>query len=494
MSKSNHNSNVNLDTLAEDFNQFYGYIYIILEDYCKSITDYFSWGFLRQESDVCTINQDIEEIELNSKSFACTSEDYRLFNADKHMNFYFPMKNYNGIVSFVCVKNKPSFLNDFNLDNPEDFYSEYPLLIEILRNGIEYCKNDWPNFKLSQDKSKSQIERTTSGLVYALSKFSGEGKNTFINSFNFDLVTKYLESKKLPHLSFFHSISDFNYEGNHNNGYIEFCGDSSAVTDPIRFSNNLSLGRIDSKFLRKILEMTEENYKLLVYKPEKEFLDFFRSEWNIIGLGINKSRAISTAHFMGASKWQLYSNTELISYDGKSFTAKIKNAPKDDTNLDIFFKFFKTIHSQEEAYDKFLDLYRKLVDQKHGTMVVICENAKQEAERLCNANRGIRIEPKDCSTLSKDKILQISKIDGAMLIDPNCICYALGVILDGFVEPTFKGDPGRGARYNSAKLYIHNIKSSMAMNVINIYTREYAKHAMAVVISEDGYIDVFSST
>ena len=80
-----------------------------------------------------------------------------------------------------------------------------------------------------------------------------------------------------------------------------------------------------------------------------------------------------------------------------------------------------------------------------------------------------------------------------MLIDPYCMCYALGVILDGIVEPSFEGDSGRGARYNSAKLYIHNIKTSIEMEALNVYTQEYADNAMAVVISEDGYIDVFSS-
>ena len=61
-------------------------------------------------------------------------------------------------------------------------------------------------------------------------------------------------------------------------------------------------------------------------------------------------------------------------------------------------------------------------------------------------------------------------MDGAVLVAPDGICYAVGVILDGAASE--KGDPGRGARYNSAVRY-----------------EESSDHTTVIaVVSEDGGI------
>ena len=50
--------------------------------------------------------------------------------------------------------------------------------------------------------------------------------------------------------------------------------------------------------------------------------------------------------------------------------------------------------------------------------------------------------------LSPELIERISGIDGAVLLDRDCKCHAIGVILDGMASQS--GDPSRGARFNSA--------------------------------------------
>jgi len=68
----------------------------------------------------------------------------------------------------------------------------------------------------------------------------------------------------------------------------------------------------------------------------------------------------------------------------------------------------------------------------------------------------------------------ITAIDGAVLIDPGNRCHAIGAILDGLASEA--GDPSRGARYNSALRYV-----------------AASLHAcLAIVVSEDGMIDVVS--
>jgi DNA integrity scanning protein DisA with diadenylate cyclase activity len=70
----------------------------------------------------------------------------------------------------------------------------------------------------------------------------------------------------------------------------------------------------------------------------------------------------------------------------------------------------------------------------------------------------------------------VTNIDGAVLIDPRGTCFAIGAILDGLA--TERGDSSRGSRYNSALRYVE--------------TARYP--TLAIVVSEDGYIDLLQST
>ncbi len=124
----------------------------------------------------------------------------------------------------------------------------------------------------------------------------------------------------------------------------------------------------------------------------------------------------------------------------------------------------------QEAFDKhiFLDNYARLFPQttikeslhiwtlmqnqmilEHGSMIVVAEDAEEEALRL--ARQGTLIVP---TFLSKELLRSVSSVDGSILIDPNGICYAFGVILDG--EAKDECLPSRGSRYNSAVRYIRS--------------------------------------
>ena len=85
------------------------------------------------------------------------------------------------------------------------------------------------------------------------------------------------------------------------------------------------------------------------------------------------------------------------------------------------------------------------VQQKHGTTIVIAENAVEEAKRLSSSS--FKIIPFDCMKMIK----HITSIDGAVLIDTDGNCHAIGVILDGKTSET--EDISNGARHNSARRY-----------------------------------------
>lgn len=108
--------------------------------------------------------------------------------------------------------------------------------------------------------------------------------------------------------------------------------------------------------------------------------------------------------------------------------------------------------------------------EKRGTMLVISDQAANEAQRLQNQSTIL----KPCK-LTADLLRHLTPIDGAVLIGVDGICYAIGVILDGIA--TDKGDSSRGARFNSAIRYVETHK-------------ENKQKSMAIVISEDGGIDI----
>lgn len=109
--------------------------------------------------------------------------------------------------------------------------------------------------------------------------------------------------------------------------------------------------------------------------------------------------------------------------------------------------------------------HRKSTEQ----CLVISDDAKNESARL--GRQCFVVKP---FKLTDEKIQQVTAIDGAVLVDRDCVCHAIGVILDGLA--TKKGDPARGARYNSALRYyeLSNKKTPLVI----------------VIISEDGMINL----
>ena len=102
----------------------------------------------------------------------------------------------------------------------------------------------------------------------------------------------------------------------------------------------------------------------------------------------------------------------------------------------------------------------------HGALVVVVENAEQEAERL--SRQSTLILP---TQLSPEEAIRASRIDGALLFDQRGTCFGIGVILDG--EAGDAGSRSRGARFNSAIRYIYS-----------------GLGRLAVVHSEDGHVDL----
>jgi len=122
-----------------------------------------------------------------------------------------------------------------------------------------------------------------------------------------------------------------------------------------------------------------------------------------------------------------------------------------------------------------LHLAEVVAKEPHGSMLVISQHAADDATRLAKGKQATSIGPCQLSQLPDEVLQQLTRIDGAVLVDPEATCHAIGVILDG--KATDRGDRARGARYNSAVRYVDSCRD---------------KAVVIVVKSEDGMIEVIT--
>jgi hypothetical protein len=146
--------------------------------------------------------------------------------------------------------------------------------------------------------------------------------------------------------------------------------------------------------------------------------------------------------------------------------ARITGFPSDRFARDLP-RIFPNITTEQS--EKLNTLGRAVASQPHGTMLVVSSAAAQEASRLAKQATCLRPFP-----LTEAVIPRVTSIDGAVLVDLDGTCHAIGVILDG--QAHRHCSPSRGARYNSAVRYAYG-----------------RTDCMVVIKSEDGMVNLFPS-
>jgi hypothetical protein len=215
----------------------------------------------------------------------------------------------------------------------------------------------------------------------------------------------------------------------------------------------------DYRSVRKLLELAEGNIRLL------------SDAVNVYGLGTLKPgydfsrQEIFLINFTKHYTWEfLHAGNVLM-----KVAYGIPNLPKGQLDEYRFHQDLSITFPQlsEENRQNLWLLINEVYLLSHGTIVVISEGADAESERL--AKQSFKIEP---MAMAPSFIKQLTQIDGAMLLDTQGYCHAIGLILDGLASEY--GDSARGARYNSAIRYV-----------------ETSKHpCLAIVVSDDGLINL----
>ncbi len=218
--------------------------------------------------------------------------------------------------------------------------------------------------------------------------------------------------------------------------------------------------------VRKLLEIAQNDIYLLYYRGN--FYGFGCK----VGSYDHRLETLFDVEIIDHSAWRLIHGEDvlmLVRYEHPSLQVEKKSVYLKRVENALTAQFPSLIANK---IGKLQSLVEMAIKQHHGTILVISDHAQDEADRL--EKQSVHIKP---TSINDDLMKLITAIDGAVLIDTNGICYAIGVILDGIVE-SGEGDPGRGARYHAALKYL-----SLANNKQH--------RCMVVVVSEDGMINMF---
>ena len=255
-------------------------------------------------------------------------------------------------------------------------------------------------------------------------------------------------------------LSQYRYENSENYGHLIIAKKNHPdiemtleVENPFRIN--------EFRKTRKMLELSNEDVAVIC------------DSYLILGLGKIKpsyepsTESIFNVYFKGIHCWDVFHagvNVLQMRYGIPQFSNE--TIQKEKFFLDAKRLFFGISNDQLENLFK---LALASAKQKKGAMLIITDNAEEEAKRF--DKRCISIKP---VILDEKLLLNLTSIDGGVLIDTKGLAYAKGVILDGIAG--HKGDSGRGSRYNSAITYCEH--------------RENSQSTMIIVVSSDGMIDV----
>ncbi|MGP2832035.1 hypothetical protein ACTVKO_01820 [Serratia nevei] len=232
------------------------------------------------------------------------------------------------------------------------------------------------------------------------------------------------------------------------NDAVEFL---AKFVDPVPFR--------EPRWVRKVLQMAATGVGIIA-----------NSQY-IYGLGRLKESHDSSAQdaftvaFIDHYQWELYCGTQALLRSHYA-VPKLPQEPFDKTAFLANYARLFPLSSHENGLHLW-SLLLTQIDQEHGSMIVVAEDAANEAHRL--NKQGTNIVP---TRLTESLLRCVSGIDGTILLDPDGFCHAIGIILDG--EATDECTPSRGSRYNSGVRYVHTGST----------------RRLAIVVSDDRMVDI----
>ena len=287
-------------------------------------------------------------------------------------------------------------------------------------------------------------------------------------------------------------ISSLNYEGEKCNSKIAFINNDNQNSHNIKFKleSDVRFRSDNAKNIRKLLQMTGSELFMFVDFNDERIANLKTKE--IVGIGGTSDTEKSAEYWVNISgylKWTIYQkgNIPILKFvDGRYMLPS-----KDDG--DPIKTIIEKLREVSQYNNDLSMIVKEASKQQHGTTLIITDNAMHESKRFSQAKRGYYVTGSDNTPLdlsAQTNIIQnITAIDGAILMDFKGACYGIGCILDG--HACVEGNPSRGARFNSAKNYI---ATKVLENKVKSGESQEQNKYVAIILSEDRYIDIFTTS
>lgn len=355
---------------------------------------------------------------------------------------------------------------------------KFPVLVGVIM-AETVSINPLPQFKDNLDKLSPMVSSDENVFNYIMKRLKFPDSRTFLTIAN----TKYESQENCGEVVLYKVINTKHYDLDLFSPEIK-----NFVPDPndtniaglengckIEFKEACAMNWENAREVRKYLEMSSKEMPLVIAGFFRDFPNDFgakvETNWKVYGLaGSDLKTYDAKVSFHGGRGFDIGFQYEWIFYDGVSYQFFRKGVENDIITEQINNVNFLT--SQEK--ELIVAIIKEASKQHHGTMLVFHKEAKKEAERLGKCGRALELEPFYIQNEIRN-LVQLASIDGALMIDFNGMCYALGAILDGNASENSKR--GRGARYNSGLAYVDT-------------QYQLDNSCLVVVISEDGSIDV----
>lgn len=364
------------------------------------------------------------------------------------------------------------------------------ILLHIIRDELELVLND--NLVLSMvacDLEKMCKEECSEDCQKRFARLLGNftDKNWYVEKYR----QKVLEMCKLPDVELLIQVSAQEYEKRFNKSTLRFMDKSSFDAGhelTITFASDQKL-LFDAKNLRtvkKYMELAGKDKCLIISRDETDNA----YEFSMIGVDEIRDITDESVYIEITSKlsWSVYRMTNkdreiLLQYKEGIFHIPFLK-PKDELDVQLQKLNDYLMPKDAEAVSEVIKTcYTKA---SHGTGLIFIgekEDSKsgsyleEEINRFTGVYRARKIEPKPMKEIES---AGVTEIDGAVFLDLQGRCHAVGVIVDGIAQKC--GNPGRGARFNS--LYTYG--ASLADKKDKIYS-------VVAIISEDEMVDVFTA-
>lgn len=380
------------------------------------------------------------------------------------------VEEYENIVEKRCIKcgNAKYQIQCLLLNQTVNYDGLIQFLLEEISNEAEY-----------------QILRDKTGLKQMFAHKNLNSRTLIMNKY----VQVFLEKKKLPTAEILIELSAQKYEGSESEARIyldngELKGiDTVCVFDEVgEEQRKLKSGTL--RTVRKLMEMSKREAMYLLADKNMCITAMISADQMNCPENFEHNNYVC---FTGYMQWSIcIKGREEVCYKQGKYHI---NASEGQDIYEMEVEKFKSseglrkLEKSATVIGVVENLVGILKKQRHGTAVILTDD-EAEAKRLCQVDRGILIKEEDeqCFTLSdhkfnEEKILSVTEIDGALFMNLEGKCTAFGVIVDGVA--TKKGDPGRGARYNSIFNYICQ--------------KEKDKTYIALIFSEDGGVDIIDN-